>query len=125
MSVFLWNYSDKIFDNIIGGITMDEIKQTEKQLNTSEIRRKILFKQVGAKIAYYRTLRELSQNELARRIHVSQSTISRIERGDYENLSLALLFSISEGLQVSANLFITFNDMEKQMWWGSLPVDNN
>ena len=97
---------------------------SEKTLNKLDTRRKILFKQVGAKIAYYRTLREMSQAELARRAHVSQSTLSRIERGDYENISLSLLFDISESLQAEARLFLTFNELEKQMWWGALPSDN-
>lgn len=95
----------------------------ENNLNPIDTRRKILFKQVGAKIAYYRTLREISQSELARRTHISQSTISRIERGDYENISLALLFAISESLQIDAALLITFNEMERNMWWGALPKE--
>ena len=48
-----------------------------KQDDEREIdpKRRIMFRQIGAKIAYYRTLRDLSQKELAKRINMSASTI--------------------------------------------------
>ena len=44
-----------------------------------------IYKLIGRKITYYRKLRNLTQNELARRINVSVSSLSKVERGDYNN----------------------------------------
>lgn len=48
-------------------------------------RRLIIYRQIGAKIAYYRTIRGLSQEELADKIALSKSTLSKIERGKYNS----------------------------------------
>ena len=94
----------------------------EKDLTNSEdVRKRILFKQVGAKIAYYRTLREMSQKDLAKKAHITQSALSRIERGRYNNnISVSLLIDLADCLQIDVALLVTFNDAEKQMWWHSL-----
>lgn len=93
----------------------------KKESKATDVRKQILFKQVGAKIAYYRTLRDMSQEELAKRAHITQSTLSRIERGKYNNnISISLLIDIANSLQIDMALLVTFNDAEKQMWWHSL-----
>ena len=80
------------------------------------IRRDIFFRQIGAKIAYYRILYGMEQNQLAEKVHISQSTLSRIERGKYgDNISLALLLDIAEGLEIDPSLLTTFSSMEKRM----------
>ncbi len=95
---------------------------TKKPVGVVDPRKQILFKQIGAKIAYYRTLRGLSQKELAKRSCISESTLSRLERGQYnDNVSLSLLIDIADGLQIDLTLLVTFSDMEKQMWWA--PID--
>ena len=94
-----------------------------KQDDEREIdpKRRIMFRQIGAKIAYYRTLRDLSQKELAKRINMSASTIGKVERGQYnDNLSLSLLLDIADGLQIDVTLLTTFTDLEKRIWWESL-----
>ena len=81
------------------------------------IRRDIFFKQIGAKIAYYRTLYGMGQVELAKRAHISQSALSRIEHGKYnENVSISMILDIAEGLEIDPSLLTTFSDMEKKMW---------
>ena len=91
-----------------------------------DIRKKILFKQVGAKIAYYRTLRDMSQEELAEKANITQSTLSKIERGKYNNnVSVSLLIDIADSLQIDIALLVTFNDAERQMWWHSLTEIGN
>lgn len=56
----------------------------------------LLYRQIGAKIAYYRTLEGMSQEDLARKI-----AISKIERGKYNSgLSIATLLNIADGLKV-------------------------
>lgn len=74
------------------------------------------YKLVGAKVAYYRNLRGLTQKALAKKIHVNVSTLSRIERGKYnQGVSLAMLFDIAQGLNVDIAILVTFNEEEKKM----------
>ena len=81
------------------------------------IRRDIFYRQIGAKIAYYRTLYGLDQNQLADKVHISQSTLSRIERGKYgENISISLLLDIAEGLEIDPSLLTAFSSLEKNQW---------
>ena len=81
------------------------------------IRRDIYFRQIGAKIAYYRTLYGLEQSQLADKVHISQSTLSRIERGKYGgNISIATLLDIAEGLEIDPSLLTDFTSLEKSMW---------
>ena len=86
-----------------------------------DVRKAIIFKQIGAKIAYYRTLSGLHQVDLANNIGVSKSVLSRIERGKYnDNISVSLLLDIADGLQIDMAMLVTFNEQEKQMWWNEL-----
>ncbi len=86
-----------------------------------EIKQAIQFRQIGAKIAYYRTLRGLQQDELARLANISKSVLSRIERGKYNNnVPVSVLLVISEILHIEPSLFLSFNEEEKRMWWEDL-----
>ena len=83
-----------------------------------EVARIIMYRQIGAKVAYYRTLRQLTQDELARIIHVSRSTLNRIERGRYNGgISLSTLMDVAEGLRVELSNLVSFTDEEKKVWW--------
>ena len=64
-----------------------------------DVKRTIIFRQVGAKIAYYRTLRGFTQAELAERISISADTLGRIERGKYNN-NVSFLWLLGLKLQV-------------------------
>ena len=100
---------------------MSDKNDGEKQVDP---RKEILFRQIGAKIAYYRTLRDMSQKELAKRANMSTSSLSKIERGRYnDNVSVSLLFDIADGLQIDITMLVTFSDMEKSMWWKPLSKD--
>ena len=89
-----------------------------------DVKRTILLKQIGAKIAYYRTLRDMSQSELAKQVCLSRSALSRIERGKYnDNVSVIILSDIADALQIDITLLVTFNEMERQMWWEPLPSE--
>ena len=46
-----------------------------------------MYKQIGNKVAYYRKLRNLTQDQLADRVSISVSSISKLERGKYNNTS--------------------------------------
>ena len=91
-----------------------------------DVQQEIIFRQIGAKVAYYRTLRGITQEKLAERMGLHKSVISRIERGKYHNdLSLATLLKIAEKLQIDPSLFLTFNELEKKLWWEPLVSDEN
>ena len=85
------------------------------------VQREIIFRQIGAKVAYYRTLRGISQEKLAERMNLHKSVLSRIERGKYHNdISLSTILDIAEKLKIDPALFLTFNDLERQLWWEPL-----
>ena len=66
-------------------------------------------------------MRGLHQVDLANKICVSKSVLSRIERGKYNNnISVSLLLDIADGLQIDMAMLVTFNEQEKQMWWNEL-----
>ena len=95
--------------------------KVEKQLDP---RKEFFLKMIGAKITYYRTMRDMSQKELAKRANMSVSSLSKIERGRYnDNVSVSLLFDIADGLQIDITMLVTFSDMEKSMWWKPLSKD--
>ncbi len=78
---------------------------------------KIILRQIGAKVAYFRTLAGLSQTELADRIKTTQSTISKVENGSYnDNLSIAMLTEIADALEMDLALLLEFTVYEKSMW---------
>jgi transcriptional regulator with XRE-family HTH domain len=80
-----------------------------------------MYKQIGRKVAYYRQLRDLTQEQLAQRIHISASSISRIERGKYNNnIPLSMLMEIAEGLQIELSMLVTFDEQEKKIHWNKL-----
>ena len=78
---------------------------------------RMVLRQIGAKIAYFRTLSGISQKDLADRIKTTQSTISKVESGNYnDNLSIAMLTEIADALEVDLALLLEFNGYEKAMW---------
>lgn len=93
------------------------------------VQREIIFRQIGAKIAYYRTLRGITQETLAKRMGIHKSVVSRIERGHYhKDLSLGTLLDIAEKLQIDPALFLSFNDLERRLWWepfGCEPLEDS
>ena len=79
--------------------------------------KKMVLRQIGAKIAYFRTLVGISQRELAAKINTTQSTISKVESGNYnDNLSIVMLTEIADALEVDLSLLLEFTGYEKSMW---------
>ncbi len=67
--------------------------------------------QIGLKIAYYRKLRGLTQEELAERINKSPAFIGHIEAPNINKaVSLDTLFDISKELDVPAYKFLLFDE---------------
>ena len=79
--------------------------------------KKMILRQIGAKIAYFRTLTGISQSELAKKIKISQSAISKVESGNYnDNLSISLLIEIVDAMNVDPAMLMSFSSYEKEMW---------
>ena len=73
-----------------------------------------MYKQIVNKVAYYRKLRNLTQDQLADRVSISVSSISKLERGKYNNnIPLSMLIMIAEGLKIDVSLLVTFDEREK------------
>ena len=73
-----------------------------------------MYKQIGNKVAYYRKMRNLTQDELADRVNISVSSISKLERGKYNNnIPLSMLIMIAEGLRIDVSMLLTFDEREK------------
>lgn len=59
------------------------------------------YRQIGAKIMYFRKMRRYTQEELAFRASISASYLSRIERGVYKKgLPLSTIMKIAKALEV-------------------------
>lgn len=71
------------------------------------------YREIGRRIAVYRTMRGLSQEDLAAKIGISKSYLSKIEAENSDvEFSLYVLFSIAEGLSLDVSVFF-------------LPIDEN
>ena len=64
------------------------------------------YRQIGLKIAYYRKLRGLTQEELAEQVGIGHLEAPNISKA----LSLDTLFDIAAVLDVAPQKFLTFED---------------
>lgn len=77
---------------------------------------KQLLKLIGAKVAFYRTLRGLKQQELADKVNMSRSTINKVERGSYnDNLSIDMLITLAKGLNINVRMLLEITADEEQL----------
>ena len=67
------------------------------------------YKYLGLNIAYYRKKRQLSQEQLAERINISRTHMSRIETADCA-VSLDVVFRICDVLDVTPAKLFDFRD---------------
>ena len=69
------------------------------------------YRQIGLKIAYYRRLRGLTQEELAERVGLTPAFIGHLEAPNIPKaLSLDSLFDIASVLEVAPDKFLQFED---------------
>ena len=72
------------------------------------------YREIGRKVAFYRKLRNLSQESLSEKIDKSRSYISKIEAENSEmEFSLDVLFDIADALNVDVAAF--FNPIEVEI----------
>ena len=77
----------------------------------------MVLRQVGAKIAYWRTIKGLTQADLAKTTGFSKTTISKLECGNYnENISLSHIIDIADALKIDFSVLLEFNKIERSMW---------
>lgn len=63
------------------------------------------YRQIGAKIMYFRKMKKYTQEELAFRDSISTSYLSRIERGIYsKGVPISTLMQISKALDIDIKL---------------------
>ncbi|WP_294157574.1 helix-turn-helix domain-containing protein [uncultured Selenomonas sp.] len=93
------------------------MSETETGQTMKKTKRDTFFRQIGAKIAYERTIHNITQEKLAAATHINQSTLSRVENGKYnENLSMTMLLDIADALGITPDIFFQFNEDERALW---------
>lgn len=76
---------------------------------TSEMKDDKRYIQIGLKIAYYRKLHGMSQEELAEKIGLNPKYLSRIETPSFvQAISLKTLFAIADIFDVAPSKFLEF-----------------
>jgi transcriptional regulator with XRE-family HTH domain len=84
-------------------------------------RKQVFCKIIGAKIRYYRTLRGipvggLSQMDVARKANLHTDTVSRLERGAYnDSIPLSTLMDVADALGIDVSLLLSISDTEKKL----------
>ena len=69
------------------------------------------YRQIGLKIAYYRKLRGMTQEQLAEKLELSPAFIGHVEAPNINKaISLDTLFGIAEVLDVPAYKFLLFDE---------------
>lgn len=69
------------------------------------------YRQIGLKIAYYRKLRGITQEELAEQVGLTPAYIGHLEAPNIPKaLSLDTLFDIAVALDVAPQKFLVFED---------------
>lgn len=69
------------------------------------------YRQIGLKIAYYRKLRGMTQEQLAERLELSPAFIGHVEAPNINKaVSLDTLFDIAAVLNVPPHKFLTFDE---------------
>lgn len=73
------------------------------------------YMQLGLKIAYYRKMRGLTQEQLAEKIDRTPAFIGHVEAPNINKaVSLDTLFEIAKVLNVPAYKFLMFDDVEQK-----------
>ena len=70
------------------------------------------YRQIGLKVAYYRKLRGMTQEELAEKVELTPAFIGHIEAPNInKGISLDTLFDIADALNISPERFLVFEDI--------------
>ena len=67
---------------------------------------------IGLRISYFRRLKNMTQMDLAERVHINKNYLSHIESGSANKaISLPLLIKISRALDVELAILLDLNDV--------------
>ena len=67
---------------------------------------------IGFRIAYFRKLNEMTQAELAEKVHINKNYLSHIESGSANKaISLPLLIRIAKALDVNLSILTDLSDL--------------
>lgn len=86
-----------------------------------DTKKQLICKLIGAKIRYYRTLSGmnqggLSQTDVAKLANLHPDTISRLERGAYnDSVPLSTLIDIADALGIDVALLLSISEDEKKL----------
>ena len=70
---------------------------------------------IGLRIKYFRKLKNMTQVELADRLHINKNYLSHIESGSANKaVSLPLLIKIARALDVELSVLVDMNDMHNK-----------
>ena len=69
-------------------------------------------RRIGLRIGYFRRVRNITQAELAERLHINKNYLSHIESGSANKvISLPLLINLSKALDIELSVLVDFDDL--------------
>ena len=84
----------------------------EKEVATRRGNYQAEIKYIGLRISYFRKMRELTQAELADKVHINKNYLSHIESGSANKvISLPLLIDLSKALDIELSVLVDLNDL--------------
>lgn len=67
-------------------------------------------RRIGLRIGYFRRVRNITQAELAERLHINKNYLSHIECGAGKSISLPMLIRIARELDVKLSVLVDLDD---------------
>ena len=84
----------------------------EKEVSTRRGNYQAEVKYIGLRIAYFRKMRNLTQAELADKVHINKNYLSHIESGSANKvISVPLLINLSKALDIELSILVDLNDL--------------
>ena len=84
----------------------------EKELVTRRSDCQSEIQYIGVRIAYFRKLRNMTQADLADKVHINKNYLSHIESGSAKKvISLPLLIDLSKALDIELSILVDLNDL--------------
>ena len=84
----------------------------EKEVVTRRSNYQAEIKYIGLRIAYFRKMRNLTQADLADKVHINKNYLSHIESGSANKIiSLLLLIDLSKALDIELSVLVDLNDL--------------
>ena len=86
------------------------MKEKETVTRRSDYRAEV--KYIGLRISYFRKMRNMTQAELAEKVHINKNYLSHIESGSADKvISLPLLINLSKALDIELSVLVDLNDL--------------